>query len=56
MRRQGVECILGDDDAGPTPIRESRALGIQARTLEAFQRLGVADAFAVDPAFLAEMG
>ena len=43
LRLEGVDCLLVDDD-GPTPIRESRALGIQARTLEAFQRLGAADA------------
>jgi 2-polyprenyl-6-methoxyphenol hydroxylase-like FAD-dependent oxidoreductase len=44
LRRQGVECLLVDEDDGPTPILESRALGIHARTLEAFQRLGAADA------------
>ncbi|MDR3618288.1 MAG: FAD-dependent monooxygenase [Paludisphaera borealis] len=48
LRRQGVECVLVDDDDGPTPIRESRALGIHARTLEAFQRLGVADAMVAE--------
>jgi 2-polyprenyl-6-methoxyphenol hydroxylase-like FAD-dependent oxidoreductase len=48
LRRQGVECVLVDDDDGPTPVRESRALGIQARTLEVFHRLGVADAMVAE--------
>jgi len=48
LRRQGVECLLADEDAGPTPARESRALGIHARTLEAFHRLGAADAMVAE--------
>ncbi len=44
LRLEGVDCLLVDDDAGPTPIRESRALGVHPGTLEAFRRLGAAAA------------
>ena len=44
LRRRGVDCRIVDQDAGPTPIHESRAMGIQARTMEVFADMGVADA------------
>jgi len=43
LRRRGVDCSLIDQDDGPTPPNESRALGLHARTMEVFQRLGAAD-------------
>jgi 2-polyprenyl-6-methoxyphenol hydroxylase-like FAD-dependent oxidoreductase len=43
LYRHGVQCALIDDDEGPTPLNESRALGIQARTQEVFRQLGVVD-------------
>ena len=39
--RLGVDVILVDGKAGPT--RESRALGVQARTMELYDQLGMAD-------------
>ncbi len=38
-----MNCALIDDGDGPTPLHESRALGIQARTQEVFRQLGVVD-------------
>jgi 2-polyprenyl-6-methoxyphenol hydroxylase-like FAD-dependent oxidoreductase len=43
LYRHGVECALIDDGEGPTPLDESRALGIQARTQEVFRQLGLVD-------------
>ncbi|QDV37988.1 FAD-dependent monooxygenase [Tautonia plasticadhaerens] len=43
LRRLGVSCRVVDSGAGPTPEGESRALGLQARTMEIFEALGVAD-------------
>jgi 2-polyprenyl-6-methoxyphenol hydroxylase-like FAD-dependent oxidoreductase len=43
LYRHGVECVLIDNGEGPTPLNESRALGIQARTQEVFRQLGVVD-------------
>src|SRR4051812_16514029 len=43
LRRQGVACRLIDQHSGPTPLNESRALGVQARTLEVFHSLGIGD-------------
>jgi 2-polyprenyl-6-methoxyphenol hydroxylase-like FAD-dependent oxidoreductase len=43
LYRHGVECALIDDGDGPTPLHESRALGIQSRTQEVFRQLGVVD-------------
>ena len=43
LRWQGVSCRILDQRAEPTPLVESRALGVQARTLEVFRSLGVAD-------------
>jgi len=40
---QGVSCRLIDEREGPTT--QSRALGIQARTLEIFDALGIVDEF-----------
>ena len=48
LHRHGVECTLIDDDEGPTPLNESRALGIQARTQEVFRQLGVIDQVLAD--------
>lgn len=42
LRRHGADCLLIDQDEGPTPLHESRALGLHARTLEVFERLGAA--------------
>ena len=42
LRRHGVECRVVDGNDGPTPLNESRALGIQARTMEVFRDAGVA--------------
>src|SRR5512135_3106148 len=44
LRRHGVACRIIDQNDGPTPLNESRALGIQARTLEVFRETGIADA------------
>jgi len=41
LHRHGVSCVIVDRDDGPTPLNESRALGLQARTLEAFRAIGV---------------
>jgi 2-polyprenyl-6-methoxyphenol hydroxylase-like FAD-dependent oxidoreductase len=42
LARHGVRCRVVDADEGPTD--QSRALGIQARTLEVFEDVGVVDA------------
>jgi len=44
LRTFGVPCRIVDQGDGPTPEHQSRALGVQARTLEALQRLGIAEA------------
>ncbi|MBG6216417.1 2-polyprenyl-6-methoxyphenol hydroxylase-like FAD-dependent oxidoreductase [Arthrobacter sp. CAN_A6] len=41
LRKLGVDAVLIDAKAGPT--RESRAIGVQSRTLEIFDQLGLAD-------------
>jgi len=41
LARLGVDCIVADAKAGPT--RESRALGLQARTMELYEQLGLVD-------------
>ena len=41
LTRLGVEVVVLDGKAGPT--RESRALGLQARTIEVYDQLGVVD-------------
>ncbi len=41
LARLGVDHILVDSKAGPTV--ESRALGVQARTLEIYEQLGIVD-------------
>ncbi|MBX6312998.1 MAG: FAD-dependent monooxygenase [Isosphaeraceae bacterium] len=45
LYRHGVPCRIIDQNEGPTPLRESRALGIHARTLEVLKDLGVVDRF-----------
>ncbi len=40
LRRRGVRALLVDRHSGPA--RETRALGVQARTLEIYQKLGLA--------------
>ena len=44
LLRHGVPCRVVDADEGPTPTNESRALAIQARTLEVFDAMGIAPA------------
>ncbi len=46
LRRFGVECIVLDKKPGPTV--ESRALAVQARTLEIYQQMGIAGAAVED--------
>ncbi|BBZ63553.1 FAD-dependent monooxygenase [Mycolicibacterium monacense] len=41
LHRRGVPAVLVDRKAGPT--RESRALAVQARTMEVYDQLGLAD-------------
>ncbi|MGP5607808.1 FAD-dependent monooxygenase [Arthrobacter rhombi] len=41
LERLGVKAVIIDGKAGPT--RESRALGVQARTMEIYAQLGVVD-------------
>lgn len=41
LARRGVRALIVDRHAGPA--RETRALGVQARTLEIYSRLGVVD-------------
>ena len=41
LLRHGVPCRIIDQDAGPTD--QSRALGLQARTLEVFENFGIID-------------
>lgn len=42
LRRRGVRVIVVDGKSGPT--RESRALAVQARTMEVYDQLGIAGA------------
>ena len=39
LRRSGVACLVIDAEAGPTPGNQSRALGIQSRTMEVLEEL-----------------
>ncbi|MDQ1652812.1 MAG: hypothetical protein QOI35_2012 [Cryptosporangiaceae bacterium] len=41
LTRLGVRCVLADHKPGPT--HESRALAVQARTMEIYDQLGLAD-------------
>lgn len=41
LRRMGVDCVIIDGKQGPT--RESRALVVQARTLEIYDQMGLAE-------------
>jgi 2-polyprenyl-6-methoxyphenol hydroxylase-like FAD-dependent oxidoreductase len=41
LTRRGVSVVVADQKAGPT--RESRALAVQARTMEIYDQLGLAD-------------
>ncbi|MEZ0163183.1 FAD-dependent monooxygenase [Kineococcus sp. LSe6-4] len=43
LARRGVRAVLVDGKAGPT--RESRALAVQARTVEVYDQLGLAEEF-----------
>jgi 2-polyprenyl-6-methoxyphenol hydroxylase-like FAD-dependent oxidoreductase len=43
LARRGVSAVLVDREAGPT--RESRALAVQARTVEVYDQLGLAEEF-----------
>lgn len=51
LRRRGVDAILVDKKHGPT--RESRALAVQARTMEVYAQLGIVDR-ALDEAVAAD--
>ncbi|WP_026819041.1 FAD-dependent monooxygenase [Arthrobacter castelli] len=51
LAKLGVDAILVDGKSGPT--RESRALGVQARTMEIYDQLGVADQV-LDEAYIAQ--
>jgi 2-polyprenyl-6-methoxyphenol hydroxylase-like FAD-dependent oxidoreductase len=42
LTRHGLSCRIVDQEEA-TPTRQSRALAIQARTLEVFERLGIAE-------------
>ena len=42
LARRGIRLMIIDRHAGPA--RETRALGVQARTLEIYQHLGIVDA------------
>ncbi|MCP2030314.1 2-polyprenyl-6-methoxyphenol hydroxylase-like FAD-dependent oxidoreductase [Okibacterium sp. HSC-33S16] len=46
LQRSGVDALTVDSKQGPT--RESRALVVQARTMEIYDQLGVADAVAAE--------
>lgn len=41
LSRRGVRCRIIDQEEGLTPVTQSRALGIHARTLEVLEGLGV---------------
>lgn len=43
LKRSGVNCRLIDE--GETVTKESRAIGIQASSLELFQNIGLVDKF-----------
>ena len=40
LLRSGVPCRIIDQNEGPTPLTQSRALAIQARTMEALENVG----------------
>ena len=42
LKRFGVDCIIVDPKAGP--VKESRALAVQARTLQIYEQMGIAQA------------
>src|SRR5438309_2337221 len=46
LARRGVSCRL--IDTAPAPSAQSKALGIQARTLEMFALMGIADRFVAE--------
>jgi len=48
LRRYGMVCRIVDQKPSPTPEPESRALGLQARTLEVFEALGLVDSLLED--------
>src|SRR5215470_18713015 len=56
LTRRGVPVVVVDQKAGPT--RESRALAVQARTMEIYDQLGLADQVLSDafPALRMQIG
>src|SRR5215470_6006334 len=56
LTRRGVPVVVVDQKAGPT--RESRALAVQARTMEIYDQLGLADQVLADayPALRMQIG
>ncbi|MBS1615804.1 MAG: FAD-dependent monooxygenase [Bacteroidetes bacterium] len=42
LRRMGIDCLIADTKQGPT--EESRALVVQARSLEIYRQMGLSDA------------
>jgi 2-polyprenyl-6-methoxyphenol hydroxylase-like FAD-dependent oxidoreductase len=43
LLRHGVPCRIIEQNDGPTPLAQSRALGIQARTLESLENVGATE-------------
>jgi 2-polyprenyl-6-methoxyphenol hydroxylase-like FAD-dependent oxidoreductase len=43
LLRQGVPCRIVEQNEGPTPLTQSRALAIQARTMEALENVGATE-------------
>jgi 2-polyprenyl-6-methoxyphenol hydroxylase-like FAD-dependent oxidoreductase len=43
LLRHGIPCRVIDQNEGPTPIAQSRALAIQARTMEALENVGATE-------------
>jgi 2-polyprenyl-6-methoxyphenol hydroxylase-like FAD-dependent oxidoreductase len=43
LLRYGIPCRVIDQNEGPTPLSQSRALAIQARTMEALENVGAAE-------------
>ena len=56
LARRGLPAVVIDTKSGPT--RESRALGVQARTMEIYDQLGLAEQVLRDgyPAFRMQIG
>ena len=43
LLRHGVSCRIIEQNEGPTPLTQSRALAVQARTLEALENVGATE-------------